>query len=516
MRALKRLFVMSAAVCMSGCAIAPVPVTPQVLDWHASLNMSAVDAGQEPITGPVSIDEAMARALKYNLDYRVQMAETALKAAELDLAHFNLLPNAVANTGYAGRDSYSASSSLNLETNQPNFGASTSQDKRTRASDLTFSWNILDFGLSYVRAEQSADRVLISEEMQRSVTHRLMEDVRTAFWRAVSYERLIARMQRLESRAKAAISESRALAKNQETSPITALTSERELIEIKRSIKELQRELVAAKAQLAALMNVRPDTPFALDTRVRPKTPPGLPMTLHELMDVAVRNRPELRENIYQQRINLNEADAALLELLPGVQLYTGPEMDTNSFLLHNDWVSWGAKASWNLLKVFQYPAKREVIEAQDGVLKMRALALTMAVMMQTNVSALRFRHAQEELAVASEQRSVQKRLSDQIHAETEAGRVSEHVELREELNTLVAEAKYDIAYAGLESAYANLLTTIGEEPYGIAGDSVSIAQITRMLSKGRLALGTAPAGQPAGVAETSRDREEQVASTAH
>ena len=61
-----------------------------------------------------------------------------------------------------------------------------SQDKTLRSGDLALSWNILDFGLSYVRARQAADQVLIAREIQRRTTHGLLEDVRSEFWRAAS------------------------------------------------------------------------------------------------------------------------------------------------------------------------------------------------------------------------------------------------------------------------------------------------------------------------------------------
>ena len=475
---------------LGGCTVTPRPYSESELALRAEANLVNVTADQEPLTKPIDLYEAMARALKYNLNYRVEAAQTRLRMAELNLAHYALLPNAAVNAGYATRDNRLASSSLNLATNTPNFGASTSQDRDLRSGDLAFSWNILDFGLSYVRAHQSADRVLISEEMQRKVIHRLLEDVRNAYWRAVSHDRLVKRLKRLEKRTIKALANSRSLSKSRQTFPISALTHERELVEIKRDIKHLQRDIVVAKSQLAALMNVKPGTPFKLVVRSRPRPPTRLPLGLDEMMVSALRDRAELRENWYQQRINMHEARAALLDLLPGLQLYSGANWDSNSFLLNSDWVNWGAKASWNLLKVFQYPAKRRAIKLQDEVLDARALALTMTVMTQVHVSRIRFHHLRQEFASAAEYRSVQNRLTQQTRIEAEAKRISEQVLLREEMNALVAEAKYDIAYASLQSAYANVFASIGWDPYGDFDSSLPVAEIATPLRKGWLEQG--------------------------
>lgn len=454
----------AAALC--GCAVTPTPLTEVELADAAAANTESVTANQEPVTRDIALYEAMARALKYNLDHRVEEAEAAVRMAELDLSHFSLLPNMVANSGYAGRDNYNASSSLNLLTNTQNFGASTSQEQEIKSADIGFTWNVLDFGLSYVRARQNADKYLVQEEMRRKVIQRIVEDVRSAYWRAISADRLMVKLTDLEGETRIALAETRRLYDERQTSPITALTYERELVEIKQKIGEIQRDLNTAKAQLAALMNLQPGTPFRLAHESRKQGSLELKAGLNDMMSAAIYNRPELREVQYRQRINVHEADAALLEMLPGLQAYAGSNYDSNSFLLNADWMNWGAKASWNLLKVFSYPARREVIELQDEMLRQRSLALTMAVMTQVHVSRIRFIHAQKELKTAAEYRDVQRRLLQQMRAEAAADRISKQTLIREQMNTLVAEAKYDIAYAQLQNAYANLFSSMGLDPY--------------------------------------------------
>lgn len=451
---------------LAGCSVNPIPLTSEELASGSADYASRVSDGQEPITRPIDLYEAMARALKYNLDHHVEIVQTALRISELDLSHYNLLPNAVATSGYAARDNFNASSSYNLVTNVENFGSSTSQEKRIGTDDITFSWSVLDFGLSYVRARQAADKVLIAEEARRKAVHRLMEDVRTAYWRAVSAERLMARLRRLEGRANAALANARTMSSGGDVSPVTALTYERELIEVRRTLQELERDLSVAKLQLAALMNLTPGTRFSIAVPSGKRRAPEVRLQLPQMMEVALSNRSELREVAYQRRINQHEAHAALLELLPGLQLYAGANYDSNDFLLHNDWLSWGAKASWNLIKVFSYPAKRDVIEMQDQLLDERALALTMAIMTQVHVSRVRQMSFTRELHTAIEAADVQMRLVQQIRSEAASDRVSEQTLIREELNALVTEAKRDIAYANMQNAYANVFAAMGLDPY--------------------------------------------------
>ncbi|HRD74966.1 MAG TPA: TolC family protein, partial [Hyphomicrobiaceae bacterium] len=256
----------AAALALGGCMVHPVALTEDEIGARARVNLATLQTGDAPVSGAIDLYEAMARALKFNLDARVEAAQTALRLAELDLSHWSLLPNAVANSGYAGRNNYNASSSFNVITNTPNafVSTSTSQEKRILSGDIGFSWNVLDFGLSYIRARQSADKVLIAGELRRKIILRLMEDVRTAYFRAVSAERMMRKLMVLDARARVALAGSRTVYKDRQTSPITALTYERELVEIRRTIQELARDLSVAKAQLAALMNLKPGTQFAL------------------------------------------------------------------------------------------------------------------------------------------------------------------------------------------------------------------------------------------------------------
>jgi len=487
----------AAALLAGGCAISPDPLKELEIEAKAQDSLERVAARQEPVRGPIDLYEAMARALKYNLDHRVEALQAALRIKELDLAHFGLLPNVVASSGYAARNNYNAASSMNVLTGAESLATSTSQEKKILTADVTFSWNVLDFGLSYVRAQQAADKFLIAEEMRRKVVHRIVEDVRTAYWRAVSADRLIARLRQLEQRARAAQESSRSISSDRQTSPITAVTYERELVEIKRAVQELQRDLSVAKTQLAALMNLEPGTRFTLVRGRRPgrlvlKTP------VKSMIATAVRNRAELREVWYRRRINDRELDAALLELLPGLTPYAGTNFDSNDFLYNSSWLSWGAKVSWNLLRVFQYPARRGVVEAQDELLDERALAVTMAIVTQVHVSRIRFHHLAKEFETASEYLAVQRRLVELMRTEAAASRISEQTLIREELNTLVAEAKRDIAYASLQNAFANVYASMGLDPFGVdlAADVKTLAAALRSLwlERGDFGAGRGPA----------------------
>ena len=449
---------------LAGCVVMPQPGGENAFARAAKSNVLRMTAHQEPISGPISLGEAMARALKYNLEIRVKSDQISLANAKLDLRHYSLLPSAVAESGYVRRNNDNASTSLDLLTNKRDGSASTSQDRQQRSSDVSISWDILDFGLSYIRAQQAADDVLISRELWRSSLNKLMEDVRVEYWRASTYQRLIDRLQKLSKRTDAAIANSRKLSNGNHINRLSVLSSERELLKVKQAINDLEQDLINAKSELARLMNLNPGTPFTLDMTRPSHQRVNLDMPLDGILEMAVSRRPELRQNWYEQRINMKEAQANVLDLIPSLRGYAKQSQSSNSFLVNTNWTSAGAALSWSLIKAFQYPAKRQTTKLKQQILDRQALALTMTVVTQVYLSMIQYDYYSEKLELAEQYLSVQKRVTKQMRIEARAQRVSEHELILEEMNELIAEAKYDIAYADMQKAYGGLISSMGLE----------------------------------------------------
>lgn len=451
----------------AGCSTVPQPLSSEALGARAEQNLRQVVApDQEPVKGPISLYEAMARSLKYNLDYKVAMMEEAVRAKELDRARFDMLPQLVANAGYAGRSNDSGSSSRSLLSGRQSLEPSTSVEREYTAADLTLSWDVLDFGVSYARAKQASDQTLISLENRRKVANRMVEDVRTAYWRAVSAERLIAKLGQLSGSVESALGDSEELARRRTANPLAALNYQRDLIDVQRQVQTLQRELVIAKAQLAALMNLTPGTEFSLVLPERSALSTDFCMNGEQMMRAALENRPELREVAYRLRINERDGTIALLRNLPSLKAFVGANYDSNDYLFNNHWSGWGLRASWNVLSVFRYPQDKRVVEAQSEWLGERERALTMAVMTQVHVSRAQFAYARQSLLTAARYAQVQSGISDQIGAAFKANQEGRQRLIREELNGMLSQVRYDLAYADMQNAFANVYTSIGLDSF--------------------------------------------------
>jgi len=195
----------AAAVILAGCSVTPKALTPDEVRDRVKQDSVEMYRAQEPITGPVSMEEAVARALKYNLDYRLKRMESALALGLTDYASKDMLPQLVASAGYQSRNNFSGGTSIGLldgvESTNP-----TSSDERSRTlRGIEFSWNALDFGVSYYRARQQGDQFLIAEERRRKVVQNLLQDVRAAYWRALGAQRLTAQADEVLQKASLAL-----------------------------------------------------------------------------------------------------------------------------------------------------------------------------------------------------------------------------------------------------------------------------------------------------------------------
>lgn len=460
-------------ILMSSCAVVLVSCTnvPSVLSEQDNQKVAtelklAIVNGQEPISGPISLYEAMARALKYNLDHRVAMMEYDLAARDFDLSKYDMLPQIVANGGYYGRNNDAGSSSLSLLSGRQSLEPSTSTERDVFNTDLSMSWNILDFGVSKIRAEQLGDESLIYQERRRKAIIQLIEDVHRAYWRAVSAQRLSQRLETLENDVRTAFDDSRRLFQGRKTAPMPALSYQRELNDITMQAQKMQRELALAKIELGALMNLPSGVDFSLSVPKHFTTPGKLQMSFEDMVDAALKNRPEIRESSYAVRIGNAEMRKAALEALPGVQLFGGLNASTNDFLYNGDWVSYGAKASWNLIKVFETPMRKRRAKAKLALEKERAFAAAMAVMTQVAISRTRYESLMKEYETANRGTMVQNDILRQILAMSRAKSVSRQTLVREQMNAIISEAKRDAAHAELQEASAQIYTSMGYDPY--------------------------------------------------
>lgn len=461
--------ILAAVMCvgLGACAMTPEPFTVEDNIARASADRAELEAYSPQPTGPISLEEAQARALAYNLDNRLQMFNAVLQDRQLDLTKLDMLPNLTANAGYVDRNKDLVSSSASYLTGQivPSNFETVSVDRERTFGDLTLSWNIIDFGVSYIQAKQQSDRVIVAQEQRRRVINNIFQQVRAAYWTAVASERVIPRLKPLLAETRRALEQSKAAGAERSQDPAEALRYQRGLMELIQQLEFIQDQLTIAKTQLAQLMGLRPGTPYRLAAPSGSPMLPGVRLTIDEMERVALINRPELREEAYNGRITQNEGRRALLRLIPGVTLLASMNYDSNSYLLFNNWNEVGARLTASLVRIISMPGVIKLNEAQEEIADYRRLAMTMAVIAQVQISARQYAIARKTFERSREMADINRRIADFQSNTQEAQTTSDLDLIREKANAVLAELRSNRSYADLQNADASIFMTLGLDP---------------------------------------------------
>jgi outer membrane protein TolC len=475
-------------VLLAACgSVTPVSLTQGEIDARVTSDRKAIYAGQEPVTAPITFHEASARALKYNLDYRLKLMENALAKNLSDSATYEMLPRLVAGAGYASRNNDSGGSSIGIEDRVESLRPSTSQERDRTLANLTFSWNVLDFGVSYYRAQQKADQFLMAEERRRKVAQNVLQDVRNSYWRALGAQKLIGRVDALLARVNTALAQARQVEKEGLMPQAQVLAYQRALLDAVNLLTLRRQDLELARAELTALMSIPPGTAYTLADEKEAPLPPT-PSNIEELERMALEKRPEILEESYRKRVTENDIKAAKLLLWPNLSVDAGPSYDSNKYNYNSNWVDVGVRLSWNVLKLAQLPALERAHKAQNETDDLRRMALSMAVLTQVRVGVQRYDLAVSELKFAEESLAVDSRLLSFSQKAAKTQFDSRLEVIRAEARALLAEYQRYATYSNAQAAWGRLYNSVGLDvlPQAIASHDVqSLARAMETTTSG-------------------------------
>lgn len=215
---------------------------------------------------PITLYQAMARALKYNMDHRLAVAEESVANGNVALARLGMLPSLEMKGQYIGRNNQSASSSQSYVTGTQSLESSISTEKHRRTGSLEASWDILDTGLAFVESRQETDCACIAAERRRKVIHNIVQDVRYAYWQAAGAQEMLAKIDSLTNKGNAIIENIRKAEDAGVKSPEESLKTQSRLLGTMDELMTMRSQLSFARIELASLMNVPPAAAFTLAT----------------------------------------------------------------------------------------------------------------------------------------------------------------------------------------------------------------------------------------------------------
>ncbi|MDD0976208.1 TolC family protein [Pseudomonas fontis] len=453
---------LTSAVLLSACsALEPKPYSDEQSRQRIIADQATMYAQQEPLSAPLTFYDAAARALKYNLDYRLKLMESALAADLRDVSSHEMLPRLVASAGYAGRNNDSGGTSIGIEDRQVSLRPSTSEERYRELYGLGLSWSLLDFGVAYYRTQQKADQILMAEERRRKVAQNVLQDVRNAYWRALGAQRLMPEVDKLLMRTHRALTsareaETKGLLPRQEI-----LAYQRALLDSIYLLTVRRQDLEFASAELAALISLPPGTKLVLADGPEPVLP-QLGQSEAQLEQMSLEHRPEIMEEWYRKRVNEQDLKIAKAQLWPNVSVDFGYKYDSNKYLYNSDWMSTGLQVSMNLLRLLQLPSLNSAAESQAKTDDMRRVALSMAILTQVRVGVLRYQLARQEVEFTEDSLRVDRNLLNYAQAARSNALGSELELIRAEGRYLLSRYQREAAFSSAQAAWGRLYNSVG------------------------------------------------------
>ncbi len=480
-----KIFLLMLLIIVPACSMSVPPLSESQRMERVKLTLENIFPERTLVDKEMSLEEAMARALKYNIDVRIRLQEDRLANTQYALSQIDLLPSLNAEVGVSKRNSSKGAKSEEIGTGIQNLNFSRSSEDRTVTARLSTTYGILEYGLNFVRAKQNANRIQISREKRRAIIHDIMSEVRVAFMRAAIAEHVEKDIMLVKNEAEKALERARIIHEKNISIPIKNLTYQRNLIQTIKELNSLQAGLESSKVELAALLNVRFGDNFRLKSPdVDVKDLPLIKPSLDQLEIYALVNRPELAEEDYNYNIESLERKKHLLSLIPFPTHSLSLDYDHNKFLLNSSWISIGGQLSYNLLQPLLWSKQNKENEERLELIKSRRDALTLVVLAQVNIAYLQHLSAIQTFRDSAKLAELEKAISNLVESAVLTKTDNEQELVFSHARSLLARVQRNIDYIELNNSLAQIITSIGFDPIPQEMESYDIKHLAKIIDE--------------------------------
>lgn len=476
------------ALVLSGCSTLNVDtakLSNSEIRETLQQDKAALQRDVEPLTGPLTLDEAIARAIKYNADRRYRAMEEAVAMGTFEVGRFDMLPKLIASAGYRDRSNDLITRSVDSVTGQPSLANPyISSSREATTTEIGISWSLLDFGQSYYAARQNADRVMIAGERRRKALHNLILDVRTAYWRVVAAQKLLPLLRTTIADSEQALKDARQAEDDRIRSPLEPLRYQRQLLENLRLLEAIEQELSTARVELAALTALPLRSEYTVVEPASEINTVWLNQPLDKMEEVALLRNPDLREGIYNAHIAQQETRRALLKLFPGLSFNYGVKHSNDSYLINQNWTEAGAQISFNLLGLLSAPAQMRMADAGVALADQRRMAMQMAVLSQLHIARLQYANTARQYERSDALAQVDGRITQHVVNQADAQKQSALDRISQQSTLALSQLRRYQALSNAQAAASRLQATLGMEPAIDAASSMPLATLTEAVAK--------------------------------
>jgi outer membrane protein TolC len=337
--------------------------------------------------------------------------------------------------------------------------------------------------VGYYNAKQARERVQIANERRRKLIHTLIQDVRSAYWRAACAQAMRQDLKNTIAQAEEALEDSRKVESERVRAPTESLTYQKQLLESLRTLELIDQDLAPAQVELATLINAPAGQPLTLDAKW-PELRGQMNMPIEALESMALERNADLREAQHQTRIARDETRKVLARMFPNLNFSISAKYDTDSYQVHKGWDDASLQLSFNLMNLFTGPAQMRLADAGVALSDQRRMVMQMAVMTQVHLGRLNWMNAQKQSQRADQIWAVDDRLAKLAAAREKALMRGRLETVNAQASALLSQFRRYQSVAQIQVAESRLRAVIGVEFDDAGVDRLPMKDILEKVSQ--------------------------------
>ena len=432
---------------------------------------------RETVSGSITLYEAMARGVLYNLAGEVEKMERALIRTDTAVSDYDSLVDLVRAAGYG--DSGTTLGSAGLESSRLPAGAGRFLADGRRA-DLATVWNLLDFGLLHAVSREGIQPVSETEGIRRKAVRNILHQTRGLYYRAAGAEALTAEIGRLLNQAREALQMSQRINGQSPSPSREALENQRELIQQIQGLRGWMEELSSAKIDLSEWTGLNPGSDFrVVEPAWNQPNVPVMEKTAADLENLALSNRWEARRNGMPPDAGAARTREAMLRLQPELDFQDEGAGGEEPWAAGRNWRDAGLRLIPGLILPASYSLEIRGVELDDP----KYLAVNAAILTQVHLARQRYRLAMEDYRLSSLLEEVHIQLQTKAGGGPIPGRDESSV-IRRSRDLLQARMRHYLSFIELENAAFRLYNTMGIDSLPGVEGTPGVASMAKYLDR--------------------------------
>lgn len=206
----------------------------------------------------LTLDDAIKLALEKNLDIMVAQQQFAVQQEALYHQRWFMIPQLELDANSIRRNNSTASTDIVVSNPSQPQPYEISVDKRTKTSELTLSWDLLNFGVAYYRSRQAANSALVTFFQYERTKQNIILEVTTQFWKVAALQKGFRDSKDWLKRVDEVVDKLDQYAKDGRLSPVQVASFSSTVLDNKVRIEVFMPDLLQSIATLNNLLGLPP------------------------------------------------------------------------------------------------------------------------------------------------------------------------------------------------------------------------------------------------------------------